>query len=103
MGVLLDEMGKFPEAIAELEKGVELEPKSVAGWNSLGCCLDKMNRPKEAEGAFRKALELDPGDPISRSNLARVLMRQGSLEEALSEALDPKLKFFLYIITKAEH
>ncbi len=51
------------EAIAELERGLDLDPNDPAGYLNMGLTLNMAGRPKEAIGFFKKGMRLDPHNP----------------------------------------
>lgn len=69
-------------AVGLLRRAVELAPRRVVYWNSLGGALQRQERFAEAEAAFRRATEL----PFERSEPflahASVLFRLGRPAEA---------------------
>ncbi len=64
-GLTLYERNRLPEALAELEKAVELSPAEAVFRRSLGDCLAAMGQSEKAVAQYRAAaslgLEDDPG------------------------------------------
>jgi tetratricopeptide (TPR) repeat protein len=69
-------------AVAHLKQAVELEPKFVAAWNTLGTISYQTREYAQAEDYFRKALEIDPGAFEPLVNLGGTLLSLGKLSEA---------------------
>jgi TolB-like protein/DNA-binding winged helix-turn-helix (wHTH) protein/Tfp pilus assembly protein PilF len=78
-------MGRFDEAIAEAQRGRELDPLSVVPIQTLAFRLYYARRYAEAEAAFRRALDVDPASFVARVGLGLARWRQGRGPEALTE------------------
>jgi len=73
----------YPEAIAEAEKGLALEPKSPPFLNTLGfICADAGDLAK-AEEIFKQAIAVEPGDANPLDSLGEFYYRTGRLDEAI--------------------
>jgi tetratricopeptide (TPR) repeat protein len=81
----LMELGHYADAIASVQEGLALNPKSYALHLRLGAANLAAGRYSEAETAFRDLTVA--GDPLSTSyvGLAQVLLRTGRADEAASE------------------
>ena len=84
------------EAIAELQRAVELEPTNAYALNLLGAALNEESRWGQAIDYFRRALAVPtyPEPQVARHNLAWALYNIGRLKEAedslrLALSLDP--------------
>lgn len=53
-------LSQFQQALSDLKKATELNPKFVKDWIELGWVLNQLSRDDEARVAFDKAIELDP-------------------------------------------
>jgi adenylate cyclase len=85
LGVLYTWSGRYDEAIAEAERGVELDPNSATANFFLSNVLRYAGRSKEAIPVIRKALRLEPMAPdIFVQNLALVYFQAGDGKEALA-------------------
>jgi adenylate cyclase len=85
LGVLYTWSGRYDEAIAEAERGVELDPNSATANFFLSNVLRYAGRSKEAIPVIRKALRLEPMAPdIFVQNLALVYFQAGDCTEALA-------------------
>jgi tetratricopeptide (TPR) repeat protein len=83
----LEQAGHWPEAKAELEKALQLEPENALLLNFLG--YGKLERGEEldvAEAMIRKASALRPDDASITDSLGWALYKRGRLPEAI-EAL----------------
>ncbi len=54
---------EFPEAEAELQAAIELNPSFAQAWFALGFCYASWDRPRQALALFEKAMTLSPHDP----------------------------------------
>lgn len=59
-GIALYDMGRYPEAIAVLNKAVTLQNNFDEGHYWLGRCLEKINKPADAIEAYKTALLYSP-------------------------------------------
>ncbi len=75
---------KTAEAVAHLEKAVEISPQFEMAWNELGTIAYGRGRYIQAEQFFRKALELDAESFSPVVNLGAALLSQRRLQEALN-------------------
>ena len=82
LGNLLQESGKFEEAVTAYQKAVELNPDFSWSYHSLGDVLQQLERWEEAVAAYRKAVELNPDFSWSYHNLGDVLLKLEQWEEA---------------------
>lgn len=100
--------GRSDEAIAELAKAVECDPKDAAVHYNLGSALIDQSKWDEAIAHLTRALALRPDDPRATEALGRALRDKawaqgdrGGLEKALAEfdraiKLEPKNTSFLW-------
>jgi len=54
---------EFPEAEAELQAAIDLNPSFAQAWFALGFCYTNWNRSRDALPLFEKARNLSPHDP----------------------------------------
>jgi tetratricopeptide (TPR) repeat protein/mono/diheme cytochrome c family protein len=83
--------GRVPEAIAELERSVELAPDSAEGHYQLGTLLLKQRRLDEAVRRFERAIALEPDWSESYNNLGAAWFLRGDLAAA-SRAFDEAIR-----------
>ncbi len=98
IGNCLKDLGRYEEAIANLNKGNEVDTERPDIHNMLGFCHFKMGKHEEAIAAFLRTVELNPASAIDYANLGINYHMLGNKEEAvkfldLALALDPTIEF----------
>ena len=98
MGVCLNEMGKYREAIEALKKALKYDPERTDVYNSMGFSHFKLKEHDEAISCFNKVLELDPSSAIDYANIASNYRDMGQTEKAIEYyetalAMDPSIDF----------
>jgi eukaryotic-like serine/threonine-protein kinase len=78
-------LGKFTEAMAEFEKGRELDPLSMIINTGLGWTLYFARRYEEALEYLRKALEIDNQFVLAHAMLGESYLQMSRFEEAVAE------------------
>ncbi len=94
-GWVLDNLGRFSEALAAIERALEINPSYDMAWNNKGWVLGKLGRFSEALAAYERALEIKPSYGLALSNKGEVLCKLGRPTEAVPTLdraieLDPK-------------
>jgi Flp pilus assembly protein TadD len=84
-GETLMSWGELPEAIAQLEGVIAVEPTHVASWNDLGLLYHHQGNDTRAIAALERARELAPRDWRPRRNLAVLRWKRGDRAGALAE------------------
>ncbi len=84
--LLLSEMGRKGDALAESQLAVEASPRSPVIVASRGDLLRKVGRIEEAKAQFTRALEIDPTFSGVRSHLAELNLSCFEWDEALAQA-----------------
>ena len=79
------EEGRFPEAVAKMEKAVSYLPKAAVAWNYLGLAYQQNQQLDQSARAYRTALSLDRNLSIARYNLGCVYLDQENLPAAVEE------------------
>jgi len=79
-GNILDDEGKFNEAIVEYKKSLEYSPNDPATLFNLGVVYLKVNKPGEAAAVFEKVIKITPDD-VEAYNLLGLAYR-GDKREA---------------------
>jgi tetratricopeptide (TPR) repeat protein len=79
----LAKSNKLIEAMAEIEKSLELHPFYSKAHHDKGFILFKMGRDDEAVESFRRAIELEPEDAKPYNSIGFVLESQGKVEQAI--------------------
>jgi TolB-like protein/Tfp pilus assembly protein PilF len=81
----LRNMKRQPEAIAEMEKAVNLDPLSLEMNHFLGLFYVVGGDYERAMQQFRRVIEMDSNDGQSRFGLAGLLAGQGKYEESIAQ------------------
>jgi TolB-like protein/DNA-binding winged helix-turn-helix (wHTH) protein/Tfp pilus assembly protein PilF len=79
---LLMSLGRFPEALAEAQRTVALDPHAPVYWLTEGIVLFNLRRMEEAEARYQRAIELEPEFSSARRRLVRVYLIQRKIPEA---------------------
>ncbi|MBV9509619.1 MAG: sulfotransferase [Caulobacteraceae bacterium] len=92
----LGEAGRFDEAIAALQKGLQETPHDPVLYNELGGLCMAASMPDSAVDCFERAIGLNPNFAAAHYNLAAALERQGRIPAAIAAlrraiALKPNL------------
>jgi serine/threonine-protein kinase len=77
--------GKFPEAIAELKRGLQLAPNSDEGYVRLGNAYMESGQKDEAIAAYKKAIEVNQYYWGHHIVLGNAYFSIGQTEQALAE------------------
>ena len=83
---LLQDMGRFKEALAEEERAHELDPLSIPVRRQLALLSSGLGEWGKAGELHRRALEIDPNRAIAHAAYGAHLIEMGRTEEGLSEA-----------------
>ncbi len=83
LGILYQRTGRPEQALAELGRGVALDPDRPEGRFNLGVTLGRLGRAEEGVAELRRAVELRPGYPEAWYNLGVLLRERGDLDEAV--------------------
>ena len=70
------------DAVALIERSLELEPERADWHSNLGIVLQDRLRLDDAAAAYRRAIALDPSHANAHSNLGVVLRALGEIDEA---------------------
>ena len=60
LGLAYDKIGRFDEAIEELQAALHLYPDYVEVHNNLGVTYDKIEMPDEAQAELLEAIRMNP-------------------------------------------
>ncbi|MEZ4648172.1 MAG: protein kinase [Candidatus Eisenbacteria bacterium] len=78
-------LGRYDEALQQLEVYAQLEPEEVNPRDSMGELLLTMGRVEDAREAYRDALTLDPTFPSALRGVALANAMLGDYDDALAE------------------
>ncbi|HPP01891.1 MAG TPA: tetratricopeptide repeat protein [bacterium] len=81
-GLDLYGQGKHREAIAEYQKALEIDPEDGEIYMAISMCYQMLGEWDPALEAARRAVDLSPREPLSYTNLSRVLVKKGMIPEA---------------------
>lgn len=81
--VLLQDLGRLPEAIAEARKAADMDPMGQS-WVTLGTLYQAAGELGLAEAAFRRFLRIAPDSPPGMQGIGRNLLLQAKPSEALA-------------------
>ncbi|HHH42017.1 MAG TPA: tetratricopeptide repeat protein [Chloroflexi bacterium] len=84
-GVALLDQGQYEEALAELEKALELAPEDANVHANLGTAYANLGRTEEAIAEWQEAIRLNPDHYLAHYNLGVVYNDLGQTEEAIAE------------------
>ncbi|UCH63224.1 MAG: tetratricopeptide repeat protein, partial [Fidelibacterota bacterium] len=84
-GLFLVRMGRFEEALVELQQAKELDPLSLQVDFGIGFMYMMSRQYDKAIEQFKRILEVDPGQYISRLTLAQAYSAKTKYAEALEE------------------
>ena len=72
IGNLLDDMGRFKEAIEALMNAIKVNPKNAQAYNDLGTVYFKLNKADKGVEAIEKALQIDPNFALAHNNIGYI-------------------------------
>ncbi|MFL6519261.1 MAG: tetratricopeptide repeat protein [Chthoniobacterales bacterium] len=85
LGLVLQQKGQHDEAIAHLQKSLELNPNKFEIQNNLGYSLSMSSRLQDAFPFLEKAVQMNPNYAAVHYNLGNALLRSGRLAEAIAQ------------------
>jgi tetratricopeptide (TPR) repeat protein len=94
-GIALADQGRFPEAIQQFRRALELDPNNAPALQNLGIVALRMNDVRAAHENLVRALALNPRLPLALNTLGVLYARQNDDARAVEAwqgavALDPK-------------
>jgi len=72
--------GRFEEAIVDLQRALELDPRNELTLGGLGETLGWLHRPDEGRTYLAQALELNPDSAYNRAQLGIIMIWSGELQ-----------------------
>lgn len=105
-GLSLRNQERYPEAIAALQKAVDLEPENLSGRVLLGWTQHKAGQATAAAQTLATALEQNPFEVPTLNALGIVYLVNGQLEQAIAAhtwamLLQPKNEIAYYNLSLA--
>jgi tetratricopeptide (TPR) repeat protein len=85
LGTVLLQMNRPSEAIAALERAVQLEPANALSHGKLGTALAGVGQIPQALEHLRLAVKLDPNYENAHNNLGTLLAATGATQDAIAE------------------
>lgn len=82
LGLELGRAGRFAEAIPELRKALELEPRLLMAHSRLALAYSSINRDDLAIYHYNKVLALVPNDPVTLAGIGILYGKHGDLDAA---------------------
>jgi tetratricopeptide (TPR) repeat protein len=80
---LLESLGRFDEAIAEMKRALDLEPLQINLNHCMGNILFFSGDYNAAIEMFRKTIEMDPNFPLQYFWMGRAFLQTGELQKAI--------------------
>ena len=84
LGHALHDQGRLDEAVAQLEKALEINPGDAEFHYNLGNAFLQQGHVEEAIARYQKALEINPDYAEAHNNLGDAFRQQGRMEEAIA-------------------
>jgi tetratricopeptide (TPR) repeat protein len=78
--------GRQPEAIAKLQRAIEIEPQSFNFYSDLGQAYYFASDYENAEKYCQKALEINPEFGFAHEHLAEIYLERGELERSMTQS-----------------
>ena len=74
----------YQQAINDINKAIEMEPKNVEYWAEKGSVHLRVNQPDDAMKALNKAIELDAKNAAAYRMLGYCQIQQGKKKEGMA-------------------
>ncbi len=99
-------MGEFQDANFEFKEAISLKPDSAEYHFDYGDAFAQLGQLPQARGEYEAALRIEPGNPLYRTAVASIQLRQGEEAKALAVMEDvvqeyPDQQFFQYYLALA--
>ena len=85
LGNTLLQNGQLSEAIAKLQRAVQIYPDYAVGHYNLGVVLFREGKFDDALAEFEKAVKLNPNYAEAHTNLGLALVQKGQLDKAIEQ------------------
>ena len=83
-GIALGALGRYQEALACHERGLEINPRDSGLWHSKGVALGVLGRYEEALACYDRGLEINPRESVLWQGKGAALAELGRYQEALA-------------------
>lgn len=99
-------LGNFQDAGFEFREAISLKPDSAEYHFDYGDAFAQLGNFREARGEYEAALRIEPGNPLYRTAVASIQLRQDEADKALAIMEDvveeyPNEQFFQYYLALA--
>lgn len=84
LAIVLWQLGRGDEAIANLHNAIEADPKNTSAYDQLGTIQEQQGKLAEAESTYRSLVRNQPS-AAAHQELAKILKRQGRTDESRKE------------------
>jgi tetratricopeptide (TPR) repeat protein len=92
LGLTLFRTKRYPEALENFQRALELEPDDPEYHNLLGQTYDELGQPEEAEQSLRHAIELNKHYAMGYYDLGVILAKRDGRSKEAMKAFEQALK-----------
>lgn len=85
LAALLTRQRRFPEAIVEWQKYIEITKHAPEAYNDLALCYESAGQVDKAEETYQASIARMPADPVCRNGYGLMLARQNRLSDAVAQ------------------
>src|SRR5271165_4336617 len=85
LGNALLQKGQLGEAIAQLQRALQIYPDYADGHYNLGVAFVREGKLDDAIAQYQKALEINPNYAEAHGNLGAAFFREGALDDAIAQ------------------
>lgn len=86
LALVMSEKKKYDEAISEMRKAAQLDPKNADYFRGIGSFSIKAGKIAEAEAAYREAIHLNPQSALFHFGLSTALEGLKNFHDAIAES-----------------
>lgn len=83
ISLLFFAIGKSDDAIAFLNKSLDITPKNINAMLTKGYILERIDQIEDSNRVYDDIFDIEDNNPLALNNKAHNLLRQGDLEESL--------------------
>jgi tetratricopeptide (TPR) repeat protein len=84
-GVVMDRLGRLPEAVAEFQRALDRNPTHRDALNDLGIALVRQGKLAPAIDVFKRLIATDPDNADAHTNLGAIYLTQGAAAAPAAE------------------